>query len=63
MITEVKDYIILTWNAKYLVVKIQTNLLGNIMLITFSLNWIEPILPFSNEENLLALFKHQDALI
>ena len=63
MIIEVKDYIILTWNAKYLVVKIQTNLLGNIMLITFSLNWIEPILPFSNEENLLVLFKHQDPFI
>ena len=48
-------------SVKYL--KTYTNLVGNIMLMTSPLNWIEPILSSSKEENLLALLKYQDQFI
>ena len=45
----------LTESVKYMGVKIDTNLLGSIMLMIFPLNWIELMLSFSKWENILVL--------
>ena len=42
-----------TWQLKFI------NLVGNIMLMISPLNWMQPILFFSKEENVLALRKYQ----
>ena len=42
-------------SGKYLGVKIDTNLIGNTMLMISSLNWIEPMLFSSKWENMLVL--------
>ena len=52
----------LTESNKCLIYKY--NLVGNIMLmISPSLNWIEPILSSAKQENVLVLLKYQDPFI
>ena len=46
-----------TWQLKFI------NLVGNIMLMISPLNWMQPILSFSKEENVLALRKYQDPFV
>ena len=42
-------------SVKYLIVKIDTNLNGNVFLMVFWLNWIEQMLSCSKWENMLVL--------